>query len=184
MLTRLIDYLKTRGITTLGTSLMDNEEDGQSGIGISSLMDTWIRLRMFENGNERNRGVSVVKSRGMAHSNQIREYLITDQGVKLSDVYLGQASGLLMGSSRAAQSAKDEAESIVEKQEIERKRHEKENKLRLLDAQIAALRSEFELEEKELNDIVRGEELKREVTEKGHTEMARLRKSDSLLKGS
>ena len=184
MLTRLIDYLKTRGITALSTSLMDSEEDGQAAQGISSLMDTWIRLRMFENGNERNRGVSVVKSRGMAHSNQIREYLITDQGVKLTDVYLGQAGGLLMGSSRAAQAAKDESDSIAEQQEIERKRHEKENKLRLLDAQIAALRSEFELEEKELNNIVREEELKREAADLGRTEMARLRKSDSLLKGS
>ncbi|MGD0952683.1 MAG: circadian clock protein KaiC [Methanotrichaceae archaeon] len=184
MLTRLVDYLKTRGITTLCTSLMDSEEDGQAAQGISSLMDTWIRLKMFENGNERNRGVSVVKARGMAHSNQIREYLITDQGVKLTDVYLGQAGGLLMGSSRTAQAAKDEAESIAEQQEIERKRREKENKLRLLDAQIAALRSEFELEEKELNNIVREEELKREATDLGRVEMARLRKADSLLKRS
>ena len=184
MLTRLVDYLKTRGITMLCTSLMDSEEDGQAAQGISSLMDTWIKLRMFENGNERNRGVSVVKSRGMAHSNQIREYLITDQGVKLSDVYLGQAGGLLMGSSRVAQAARDESDSIAEQQKIERNRREKENKLRLLDAQIAALRSELELEEKELNNIVREEELKREAADLGRKEIARLRKSDSLIKGT
>lgn len=184
MLTRLIDYLKTKSMTTLCTSLMDSEEEGQSGQGISSLMDTWVRLRMFENGSERNRGVSVIKSRGMAHSNQIREFLITDQGVKLTDVYLGQAGGLLMGSSRAAQAARDEADSIAEQQEIERSRREKENKLRLLDAQIAALRSEFELEEKELNNLVREEELKREAADLGRTEMSRLRKADNLLKGS
>jgi circadian clock protein KaiC len=184
MLTRLIDYLKTRGTTTLCTSLMDSEEEGQSGQGISSLMDTWVRLRMFENGSERNRGVSVVKSRGMAHSNQIREFLITDQGIELTDVYLGQAGGLLMGSSRAAQAARDEAESLAEQQEIERERREKENKLRLLDARIAALRSEFELEEKELNNLVREEELKREATDLDRTEMSRLRKADNLLKGS
>jgi circadian clock protein KaiC len=58
---------------------------------------------MFENGNELNRGISIVKSRGMTHSNQIREFLITDQGVKFTDIYLGQAGGLPMGSSRAAQ---------------------------------------------------------------------------------
>ncbi|VVB63072.1 Circadian clock protein kinase KaiC [uncultured archaeon] len=184
MLTRLVDYLKTKGITTLCTGLIDREEDGQAAQGISSLMDTWIKLRMFENGSERNRGISVVKSRGMAHSNQIREYLITDQGIKLSDVYLGPAGGLLMGSSRAAQAAKDEADSIMKQQEIERKRREKENKLRQLDAQIAALLSEFELEEKELNNTVREEELKREAADLGLTEMAHLRKSDSLLKGS
>ena len=125
-----------------------------------------------------------MKSRGMAHSNEIREFLITDQGVKITDVYLGQAGGLLMGSSRAAQAARDEAESMAEQQEIERERREKENKLRLLDAQIAALRSEFELEEKELNNLVREEEHKREATDLGRTEMSRLRKADSLLKGS
>lgn len=184
MLTRLIDYLKTGGVTTLCTSLMDSEEEGQSAQGISSLMDTWIRLRMFENGSERNRGISIVKSRGMAHSNQIREFLITDQGVKLTDVYLGQAGGLLMGSSRAAQAARDEAASIAEHQEMERSRREKENKLRLLDAQIAALRSEFELEEKELNNLVREEELKCEAADLGRTEMSRLRKADNLLKES
>lgn len=184
MLTRLIDYLKTGGVTTLCTSLMDSEEEGQSAQGISSLMDTWIRLRMFENGSERNRGVSVIKSRGMAHSNQIREFLITDRGIELTDVYLGQAGGLLMGSSRAAQAAKDEAESLSEQQELERKRREKENKLRLLDAQIAAMRSEFEQEEKELNKLVREEELKHEVNDKGKTEMALLRRSDSLIGGS
>lgn len=184
MLTRLIDYLKTSGTTTLCTSLMDSEEEGQSGQGISSLMDTWVRLRMFENGSERNRGVSVIKSRGMAHSNQIREFLITDHGIELTDVYLGQAGGLLMGSSRAAQAARDEAESIAEEQEIERSRREKENKLRLLDAQIAALRSEFELEEKELSNLIREDELKRETADLGRIEMSRLRKADRSIKGS
>jgi circadian clock protein KaiC len=184
MLTRLIDHLKARGITTLCTSLMDTEVDGEAGKGVSSLMDTWIRMRMFEDGNERNRGVSVVKSRGMAHSNQIREFLITDQGVKFADVYLGQAGGLLMGSSRLAQAAKEEAEAQAEQQQIERSKHEKENKLRLLDAQIAALRSEFEMEEKELNKIISAEELKHDAKDKSRTDMARLRNSDSLHKGS
>ncbi len=184
MLTRLIDYLKTRGITTLSTSLMDSEADGQAGQGISSLMDTWIRLRMFENGNERNRGIIIVKSRGMAHSNQIREFLITDQGAILTDVYLGRAGGLLMGSSRAAQEAREEAETLAQQQENERRRRELENRLRSLDAQIAALRSEFETEEKELNKIIGEEALKREAMDRSHTDMAHLRKADSLFKGS
>jgi circadian clock protein KaiC len=184
MLTRLIDYLKTEGITTFCTSLMESEDEVQPGMGISSLMDTWIRLRMFENGSERNRGMSIVKSRGMAHSNQIREFLITDQGVKLTDVYLGQAGGLLMGSSRAAQVAREEADSITLQQDIERKRREKENRLRLLDAQIAALRAEFEMEGKELSKLRVEEKLIDEAADKGRTGMARLRKADSLLEGS
>lgn len=184
MLTRLIDYLKTEGITTFCTSLMDSEEEGQSAMGISSLMDTWIRLRMFEDGSERNRGISIMKSRGMAHSNQIRELLITDQGLKLTNVYLGQAGGLLMGSSRAAQVAKDESDSIAQKQEIERKRREKENRLRMLDAQIAALRSEFEMEGKELSKLKDEEKLIDEAADKSRTDMARLRKADNLIEGS
>jgi circadian clock protein KaiC len=166
MLTRLIDYLKTKGVTTLSTSLMDGEEDTQAGQGISSLMDTWIKLRMFEEGNERNRGISIVKSRGMAHSNQIREFLLTDQGVNLTDVYLGQAGRLLMGSSRAAQEAKEKAEAITQQHENERRKRELENRLRSLDAQIAALRSEYE------------------AADKSRTDIARLRKADRLPEGS
>ena len=183
MLTRLIDYLKTRGITTLCTSLMDREDDGQAGQGISSLMDTWIKLRIFEDGNEHNRGISIIKSRGMAHSNQIREYLITDRGIKLADVYLGQAGSLLMGSSRAAQEAKEKADALTQKQENERKKRELENRLRSRDAQIAALRREFEVEETELNKLIGEEELKHDAADESRIYMARLRKADGILKG-
>jgi circadian clock protein KaiC len=89
MLTRLIDYLKTEGITTLLTRLLDSEADGQSAYGISSLMDTWIRLRMSEIGSERRRSISIVKSRGMEHSNQICEFLITDRGLKVINELCG-----------------------------------------------------------------------------------------------
>ena len=185
MLTRLIDYLKTKGITTLSTSLMDSEEDGQSGQGISSLMDTWIRLRMFEEGDERNRGLSVVKSRGMAHSNQIREYLITDDGRKayrcLSGPDRRTSHGFLQG---GPERLRKKAEALAQQQETERKKREMEKRLRSLDVQIAALRSEFETEEKELKKIIGEEELKREAIDKSHMDMARLRKADSLSKGS
>lgn len=85
---------------------------------------------------------------------------------------------------RAAQVAKEEADTLAKQQEIERKGREKENKLRLLDAQIAALRSEFETEGAELNKLIGEEKLMHEAIDKGHTEMARLRKADSLLEGS
>lgn len=183
MLTRLIDYLKIKGKTTLSTSLMDSEQDGQAGQGISSLMDTWIRLRMFEDGSERNRGLSIVKSRGMAHSNQIREYLITDRGAILTDVYLGRTGGLLMGSSRAAQEAREKAEVLAQQQENDRRKGQLENRLRSLDAQIAALRLEFETEEKELAKIIGEEALSHEATDRNREYMAHLRKADSLLKG-
>jgi len=107
MLTRLIDYLKFKNITAVCTSLVEHENtEGMNAQGISSLMDTWINLRFFENNGERNRGISVIKSRGMPHSNQIREYLVTDHGIEIQDVYLGPSGGLLMGSSRTAQEQK------------------------------------------------------------------------------
>jgi circadian clock protein KaiC len=175
MLTRLIDSLKTMGVTTICTSLMESEKDGQTGQGVSSLMDTWIRLAIFENGNERNRAISIAKSRGMSHSNQIREYLITDQGVKLAEVYLGQAAGLLMGSSRAAQEAKEKAEAFVQQQENERRKRELQNRLRSLDAQLAALHSDFDLEKQELARIVEEEELKNDARNKSRMDMVCLR---------
>ena len=95
MLTRLIDYLKTVGITTLSTSLTDGDANGQSAQGISSLMDTWIRLRVSEIGSDRRRSISIVKSRGMEHSNQICEFLITDLGLKLVNDYKGHEIGSL-----------------------------------------------------------------------------------------
>ena len=184
MLTRLVDYLKIKGITMLCTSLMDGEDDTQAGQGISSLMDTWIKLRVFEDSSERNRGLSIVKSRGMAHSNQIREFMITDQGVKLKDVYLGPAGRLLMGSSRAAQEAEEKADALAQQQENERRKRELKNRLRSLDAQISALRSQFELEETDLNRMIREEELRHYAADKSRIDMARLRKSDSLPEGS
>jgi circadian clock protein KaiC len=181
MLTRLIDYLKTKGITTFCTSLMDSENDGQSAMGISSLMDTWIRLRMFENGNELNRGATIVKSRGMAHSNQIREFLITDQGLMLTDIYLGQTGGLLMGSSRAAQEAKEKADALAYRQRVERKKRELENRLKSLDTQISALRAEFETDKEELGKISRDEGLKLKFKDQSRMEMAQLRKADGAI---
>jgi circadian clock protein KaiC len=121
-LTKLVDYLKLKNITALCTSLVEHENiEGINAQGISSLMDTWINLRFFENNNERNRCISVIKSRGMEHSNQIREYLLTDHGVELQDVYLGPSGGLLMGSSRAAQEAQETAEAVAQSKNAVRK---------------------------------------------------------------
>lgn len=123
MLTRLVDHLKMKNITTICTSLVEHERTaGVNAEGISSLMDTWINLSFFESDNERNRGISVIKSRGMGHSNQIREYIFTDHGIKIQDVYVGPSGGLLMGSSRAAQEAEEMSEAVAQKQNAERKK--------------------------------------------------------------
>jgi len=143
-------------------------------------MDTWIRLGMFDNGAERNRGLSIIKSRGMAHSNQIREFLITDHGIEILDAYLGQAGGRLMGTTRAAQEAKDKAQDLASQQETERMRIELENDMKSLDAQINTLRSEFNRKEEALDKINKDEKLRHETVDESRIEMARLRKSDSL----
>jgi circadian clock protein KaiC len=98
MLTRLVDHLKFKNIIAVCTSLVEYESpEGINALGISSLMNTWINLRFFENDSERNRGISVIKSRGMEYSNQIREFLGTDDGIELQDVYLGPTGRLAYG---------------------------------------------------------------------------------------
>ena len=116
---------------------------------ISSLIDTWLLLRDIESGGERNRGLYVLKSRGMAHSNQIREFRLTDHGVELLDVYLGPG-GVLTGSARLAQEARERAEETLREQEIERKQAQVEAERKALEAQIAALQAKLTAAEQEM----------------------------------
>jgi circadian clock protein KaiC len=149
-LTRLIDCLKTQEITALFTSLTaGGGEAEQSEVGISSLMDTWLLLRNLEHNGERNRGLYILKSRGMTHSNQIREFILTDRGVDLVDVYAGPA-GVLCGSSRLIQEARDGAEARRRQAEIERLARELEHKRAAHAARAAAEREEFAVQEQEL----------------------------------
>jgi len=179
MLTRLIDYLKFKNITAVCTSLVEHEStECMNAQGISSLMDTWINLRFYENNSERNRGISVIKSRGMEHSNQIREYLVTDHGIEIQDVYLGPSGGLLMGSSRATQEAKEMAEAVTQNKNVVRRKRELESKLKSLEGQIATLSSEFETEQEELNKLASEDVLRVEALAKERSEMARIRKAD------
>jgi circadian clock protein KaiC len=155
MLIRLIDFLKVKGITVLMTSLTSGggaleRSDGQ----ISSLIDTWLLLRDIELNGERNRGMYVLKSRGMAHSNQIREFVLTNRGVELCDVYVGPG-GVLTGSSRLAQEARETAERLVAKQEVEQQQAALDRKRHALEAQIAALRAGFAADEVEVKRFIR-----------------------------
>ena len=140
MLTRLLDYLKMEQITTLFTNLTSFASASleHTDLGLSSLMDTWLLLRDVESHGERNRGLYILKSRGMAHSNQIREFVITDKGINLLDVYL-QPGGFLMGTARQQKEAQEKAESIVSHQEIGGKQREHDLKRKTLEGQIAAL---------------------------------------------
>ena len=144
MVLRLLDFLKSRQVTAMFTHLTAGGNAWErTDIGVSSLIDTWILLRDIELGGERNRGIYVLKSRGMKHSNQIREYLITSEGVQLLDVYVGP-EGVLTGSMRAAQEAREQAAELSRRQAVERKQRELALRRAALEAQIAALCAEFE----------------------------------------
>jgi circadian clock protein KaiC len=146
----------------------------QTEIDISSLVDAWLLLRDIESGGERNRGIYILKARGVAHSNQIREFLLTSQGIELREVYLGEA-GLLTGSARITQEAKDASAAMSGRQEIERKQLLLERKRKALDAQIAALQLDLETEEQESQQIIAQEKLKVAKWEQDQGEMANSR---------
>ena len=182
MLTRLLDYLKGRQITSIFNSLVEGgHSELQSEIGVSSLMDSWILLRNLEHNGERNRGLFILKARGIAHSNQIREFIFTDHGVELKDVYVG-TEGVLTGSARAAQEAREKAAARLRLEATERKRRELERKRRALEAQILALRAQFENEADEFQKEIAIEKTREQVLEAERVEMARLRLGNGATK--
>jgi len=151
---RLIDFLRKKRITgflvnlsSTGSKSLEMTEEG-----LSSMVDTWLLLRDVEVGGERNRLIYVLKSRGMAHSNQVREFLITSKGVRLIDAYLG-AEGVLIGSARLSQESRERAAQMALEEELERKRMALERRRRAIEGQIEGLRSEFKLEEEEFARI-------------------------------
>ncbi len=179
MMMRLVDYLKARQITTLLTNLNRNEGALEhTELDISSTIDTWLLLRDMELNGERNRGLYILKSRGMSHSNQIREFLLTDRGILLTEVYLGP-DGVLTGSARLAQEAKEMATAAQRNQEIERKRGELSRRQQALEAQIAVLQLQFQTDKEEMERDIATEQVYLEKLEQGRQEMAFSRKAES-----
>ncbi len=179
LLVRLIDFLKMNEITALFTSLAHGGESLEAtDIAVSSIMDAWILLRDIELGGERNRAIYVLKSRGMSHSNQIREFLLTDSGIDLVDVYLGQ-EGVLTGSMRQAQEAREKSAVAVRHVEVQRKRAATARRRKALEAQIAVLQNEIESEEEAVATF-ESEEIRRdEQSYVNQTEMAKRRQADA-----
>jgi circadian clock protein KaiC len=155
MLIRLIDFLRKRGITCLMISLTSGEHKfmEMTDLGMSSIVDSWLLLRDVESGGERNRLLYVLKSRGMAHSNQVREFLITSNGVKLVEAYLG-SEGVLTGSARVSQQSREMAQAQLMKDELEGKKLALDHRRRAVEAQIEALRAGFMAEQEELSRVV------------------------------
>ena len=153
MVTRLIDYLKASQVTSLFTSLTQGGHSlQQSEAAMSSLMDAWVLLQDFEGNGERNRVLYVLKARGMKHSNQIREFLISDRGIDVVDAYIG-VSGVLTGSARVAQGDLEKAAVLASQQEAAQLKREVERKRAALERQISGLRADYETEALELRRI-------------------------------
>ena len=178
MIVRLIDFLKSRGITAMLINLTSGGDSLESTeIEISSIVDTWLLLRDVELGGERNRALYVLKSRGMKHSNQLREFVLTDDGVELLDVYVGP-EGVLTGSSRRSLEARERASALSSRQESERKQRERQRKREALEAKIMALRKEFEIEDTETALLATEERARREKLEDDRQAMAASRGAD------
>ena len=178
MLTRLVDFLKTQRITAVFTSLTSSGALEASEADVSSLMDTWLLLKNIEVGGERNRVLYVLKSRGMEHSNQIREFVLTDDGLRLLDVYLGP-EGVLTGSARMSQEMREKAVVTFRGQELESRRRELERKRRIFEARMVMLRAEFEVEEEVIQQTISESELLGEEVVQDRGQMVLSRQADS-----
>ena len=180
MVTRLIDMFKSRQITAMFTSLTAGDSSPElSEVGVSSQMDSWLLLRNLETNGERDRGLYVLKSRGMAHSNQIREFVLTKHGIQLLDVYVGP-SGLVTGSARVAQEAKERAEAEERKQQLRHKTLQMKESRQQLEAQIAKMRSDFEIQEQSLLRDAHQMELREKQISVDRLEMGHTRKADQV----
>jgi circadian clock protein KaiC len=165
MLVRLIDMLKVNNITALFTSLNKQTEGFRPDLAeesVSSLVDTWVTVRDMEGVGERNRGLFIVKSRGMGHSNQVREFVITGKGIQLLDVELGP-NGILTGMARRSNVMDREVSKLKHQNELSRKDREIARKRKVLEANIQALRTEFESVEEELSLLKATEALETKV---------------------
>ncbi len=178
MLTRFIDFLKAKQVTSFFTSLTSPGPSlEQSQVGVSSLMDTWIVLKDIEGQGERNRGLSIIKSRGMAHSNQFREFQLTERGLILEDIYLG-ASGALTGAARASQMAEEQAAVLARDEEIKRLNRQIERKRAVFESELTVLRSEFEAEKEEMKRQIADVEARKTAAAEQRARVAHVRKAD------
>ncbi len=181
MLVRLIDFLKSEGITAMFTSLTPGTQSSPEAteVGISSLIDTWLLVRDIESNGERNRGMFVIKSRGMPHSNQIREFVLTDKGLDLLDVYAGP-QGLVTGSARLSVEAREKAAGKYFQAEIDNRKTQLERKRKSLEAKWALLQAEFAVEEEETTRFIARKTAEQDAFKEDAKVMAKYRKSDPI----
>jgi circadian clock protein KaiC len=179
ILIRLIDFLQAEGITVMFTALVyNNDTNLQADEGVSSLVDAWLLVRDIEANGERNRGVYIMKSRGMKHSNQVREFIISENGLELVDVYLGP-HGILIGSAREAQELNLVTGTELRTHALDRKDKEIKRKRNVLEAKISSLQDEFESIQEELNKTYVEEDLRKEIMERNRVQLSKKRNNSN-----
>jgi len=183
MLIRLIDFLQAQDITVLFTALSLNTViNEQTDEGVSSLVDAWLQVKDIELNGERNRGLYIMKSRGMRHSNQVREFVITNQGLDLVDVYLGD-EGVLIGSARETQQLNEATGEVLRTHALSRKEVEIQRKRKVLEAKIASLQEEFESVQDALNKADIEEAIRKEVMQKNRQKQTESRQNKNSGNG-
>jgi circadian clock protein KaiC len=183
MLTRLIDFIKNANITALFTCLVEGGgEPENSGVGISSLMDTWILLTMIQSAGERNRLLYLLKSRGMAHSNQIREFVLSSRGIEVTDIYVGPGT-VLTGSARVQQEARDRIAAIEQERGFRLRQRELTQQRMELKAQLETLKLRLETVNRELEIGTLGESERLEQLSRERQMLVKARQANPSLKG-
>ncbi|HWQ67842.1 MAG TPA: circadian clock protein KaiC [Methanospirillum sp.] len=182
MLMRLIDYAKSLQITGLFTNLSNDAPTETYALEatemhVSSLMDVWLILKNIEGNGERNRIFSIIKARGMSHSNQLREFVLSEKGIQLLDLYKG-TEGVLFGSDRMAQKSREDGDRILRNEEIERKKRELEDKKMVMENEIALLKAKYTREEDEIKFLIRQDISRRKEEEKITKNIANQRRAD------
>jgi circadian clock protein KaiC len=180
LVARQLDLLKSREITTMATSLGHGDE--ASTIEMSSLVDNWLLLRNVEANGERNRLLFVLKSRGTAHSNQVREFVLTDHGIELVEVYVG-AAGMLTGSARLAQEAVERDAEAQQADDLERHRRELRSTITEREAHLLAVQDQLAAERAEIDRIDRRERRQAAEAETDRQTMATKRWADAPSNG-
>ena len=179
MLTRLIDFLKLHEITAMFSSLTSAQSEIEdSQVGVSSLMDAWLLVKNIESNGERNRGLYILKARGIAHSNQVREFVLTDHGIELIDAYIG-SEGVLMGTARSSQLARERAAELDRQLATAHKERELRRRQDLYEAQLLALKGQYETEREAILRDLEEEKKRLEGIAAQRREIARLRKADN-----
>ena len=182
MLTSMIDFFKMHNITALITTLTTGGGFNDAAeVGVASLMDAWLLLRDVQSGADRNRVLYLLKSRGMAHSNQVREFLLTDTGVQLREVYVGPSGDLLTGSARNVLEAEELATTLAQTQATAGRQREREHKRKAMEAQVVALRAQFDAEQAEADKTDAQERLSTGVLAGARTQMTHQRQGGSAL---